>query len=120
MEETVFKVWSSDRPKKISLFVHCSVSNVIEKNNERIKIMGTRLVCEADVTKIEDDCVLKHFSGNTLIILEAHEFWTPKESFKMDTSHSSLEEEIKGNTLEANTRELTPVLVNEDLGQMFI
>ena len=90
MEETVFKVWSTDRTKKISLFVHCSVPNVIEKSNERLKIMGTRLVCEADGTEIEDDRVLKHFSGNTLIILEAHEFWIPKESFKMDTSNSSL------------------------------
>ena len=80
---SVFKVWSSDRSRKIAFVAPCTVQDVIATANKKLNITGTGLFLESDGTEIEDNDVLHHFSAQPFIILEAGKVW--KENSRNST-----------------------------------
>ena len=83
---TVFKVWSSDRSRRIPLMAPCSVPDIIARGSQKLNIAGNRLILESDGIKIEENYVLQHFSTKALIILEVGEVWKENDSLGRKSS----------------------------------
>ena len=95
---TVFKVWASDRSRKISFIAPCSVPNVIARGSHKLNIPGNRLVLESDGTEIEENDVLQRFSTQALIILEANEVWKENISLSRNSSLEGNDLSVKSDT----------------------
>ena len=95
---TVFKVWASDRSRKISFIAPCSVPDVIARGSQKLNIAGNRLVLESDGTEIEENDVLQHFSPQALIILKANEVWKENISLSRNSSLEGNDLSVKSDT----------------------
>lgn len=77
----LFKVWCVNRKKKASLVINqCDtmLSKLITKSNVKLGIAGTTLVMEKDGTLVDDNDVRQFYSGETFILLQTGETWSPQ------------------------------------------
>lgn len=87
----LFKVWSANRKQKISLVINQSdnmLSELITKSNNKLGINGSTLVMEKDGTNVDDNDVLKFCSGETFMLLQAEEFWSPQNETELHSTAS--------------------------------
>lgn len=78
----MYKVWSANRKKKISLMIMESdnmISDLITKSSIKLGIEGTTIVLEKDGTLIDDNDVLKFCFAEILILLQPEEHWSPPQ-----------------------------------------
>ena len=89
----LFKVWSANRKQKISLMISQSdnmLSELITKSSSKLGINGSALVIEKDGTNVDDNDVLKFCSGETFILLQAEEVWSPQTELHSMASSDTL------------------------------
>lgn len=97
---SVFKVWSSDRNKRVCFICQCTVDLVIANANLKLGINGIHLCLECDGTEIDSDEVLEIFRKEIFILLDENESWVQGSSstnFNFPIpSTSTNQEEING------------------------
>ncbi|XP_024884722.1 uncharacterized protein LOC112462889, partial [Temnothorax curvispinosus] len=87
----LYKVWTADRKKKISLILRESdnmLSELIEKSSTKLDIAGSVLVMEKDGTIVDDNEVVKFCFGEIFMLLQPEESWSAQNETELNTTLS--------------------------------